>query len=49
MYETNLEILSFNKIIEDNNENTFVIINGGPFNVEVEAKLKNSKIKYLII
>ena len=49
MYGTNLKIQSFNEIIEDNNENTFIILNGGVFNIEVENKLKNSKIKYLII
>jgi hypothetical protein len=49
MYGTELEILSFNKIIEENNENTFIIINGGVFNIEVENQLKDSKIKYLII
>ena len=27
MYGTNLEIFSLNKIIEDNNENTFIILN----------------------
>lgn len=49
MYGTELEIISFNKIIENNDENTFIIINGGVFNIEIENKLKNSKIKYLII
>lgn len=49
MYGTNLEILSFNKIIEDNDENTFIILNGGSFNIEVENKIKNSNIKYLIL
>jgi hypothetical protein len=49
MYGTNLEIFSLNKIIEDNNENTFIILNGGIFNIEVENKVKNSNVKYLII
>ena len=49
MYGTNLEIQSFNKIIENNNEDTFIILNGGVFNIEVEDKIKNSNIKYLII
>ena len=49
MYGTNLEIKSFNEIIKDNNENTFIILNGGVFNIEVENKIKNSNIKYLII
>lgn len=49
LYGTNLEIQSFNKIIEENNENIFIILNGGIFNIEVENKIKNSNIKYLII
>jgi len=49
MYGTNLEIISFDKIINENNKNTFIILNGGLFNIEVESKLKNSNIKYLII
>jgi hypothetical protein len=36
-------------MIEDNNENTFIILNGGIFNIEVENKIKNSNIKYLIL
>lgn len=49
MYGTNLEIFSFNQIVERNDENTFIILNGGVFNKEVENKIKNSNIKYLII
>ena len=49
MYGTNLEIFYFEQIINYNNENTFIILNGGVFNYEVENKIKNSKIKYLII
>jgi len=49
IYGTNLEIFSFNKIIENNNKDTIIILNGGVFNIEVENKLKHSKIKYLII
>jgi len=49
MYGTNLEIISFDKIIEENDENTFLILNGGVFNIEVENKVKNSNIKYLLI
>ena len=49
MYGTNLEVISFNKILEENNEKTFIILNGGVFNSEVENKVKNSNIKYLII
>jgi hypothetical protein len=49
MYGTNLEIFSFNKIIEENDSNNFIIINGGVFNIEIEDKLKNSNTKYLII
>jgi len=50
MYGTDLEIFSFNKIIEDNkNENIFIILNGGLFNSEVENKIKNTNIKYLLL
>lgn len=49
LYGINLEIFSFEKIINDNNENTVIILNGGVFNIEVESKIINSKIKYLII
>lgn len=49
MYGTNLHIFSFNKIIEENNKNIFIIINGGVFNIEIEEKIKKSNIKYLII
>ena len=49
MYGTNLEVISFNKILEENKEKTFIILNGGVFNSEVENKVKNSNIKYLII
>ena len=49
MYGINLEILSFNRIIENNNENILIILNGGVFNSEVENKIKNSNIKYALL
>jgi len=49
MYGTNLEVFSFDKIVEENNESIFIILNGGVFNDEVENKIKKSNIKYLIL
>lgn len=48
MYGTDLEIFSFMNIIEENNENIFIILNGGVFNKEVENLLVDKKIKYLL-
>jgi hypothetical protein len=35
--------------IEENNENIFIILNGGVFNKEVENLLMGKKIKYLVV
>jgi hypothetical protein len=49
MYGTELEIFSFMDTIEENNENIFIILNGGVFNKEVENLLVDKKIKYLVV
>jgi hypothetical protein len=49
IYGTNLEILSFNNVISNNDENTFIIINGGVFNNEIMKLLENTNINYLLI
>jgi len=50
LYGTNLKILPFNKIIEENKPFTLIIINGGVFNSEIKTKLEeNNEIKYIIL
>jgi len=50
LYGTNLEILPFYRIVQENKPFTLIIINGGVFNSEIESKLKeNKEIKYIIL
>jgi len=47
MYGLNLKIYSFNKIIQENDENTIILLNGGIFNKEILDQTINSKIKFI--
>lgn len=49
MYGTNLKISSFNEMINENNENTIILLNGGIFNREIINQTINSKIKFVYI
>jgi len=50
LYGTNKKIHSFNKIINDNNQNTILILNGGVFSAEVKSSLDiANNIKYHIL
>lgn len=49
VYGINKKCLSFNNIINDNNLNKVIILNGGPFNYELEKICKDKNIKYYII
>jgi len=42
VYGTNKEIFSFSQIIEANDKNTVIILNGGVFNREIEEHIKKS-------
>jgi len=49
MYGTDLKICSFNEIINKNDENTIILLNGGIFNKEIINQTINSKIKFISI
>ena len=49
MYGTELIISSFNEIINKNDKNTIILLNGGIFNKEIINQTINSKIKFVCI
>ena len=49
VYGYNKKCLSFNNIINDNYLNKVIILNGGPFNYELEKICKDKNVKYFLI
>jgi hypothetical protein len=49
MYGINLSIYSFNEIINNNDKNTIILINGGVFNNEIMKNTVNTNIKFIFV